>query len=242
MRQLQRRSLLRLTGRKSFFPLLAGFIWGAACLPAAAQLNWKEKEIDLHPGVGDADAIAHYHFQNTGKTPIKISNVDTSCPCTTAHADKAVYAPGESGVITADYSIPIVNGLEEKQIFVTTDQSPKPDTLDLKIFLPVFMKVNPPGLSWGLNENPAPKIITVEMTAQPVMNVVQALWGSMGKHHFKASFSTVEPHKKYVIIVTPDGTDKAMHDTLRIETDYPSFQAKALFLPIRVGPDDQKKS
>ncbi|MEM9981190.1 MAG: DUF1573 domain-containing protein [Bacteroidota bacterium] len=45
-----------------------------------------------------------FSFKNTGKTPVVISEVKTSCGCTTPFYTKDPVPPGKSGVIKASYN------------------------------------------------------------------------------------------------------------------------------------------
>ena len=49
-------------------------------------------------------ASFEFKFTNTGTSPIKLTNVRASCGCTTPVWTKEEVAPGETGVITAQYN------------------------------------------------------------------------------------------------------------------------------------------
>lgn len=70
--------------------------------PAAfIQLQWPKLQVEQSVTVGDASAAGTYAFTNVGEQSITITQVRTSCGCTTATLDKTTYAPGESGQIVA---------------------------------------------------------------------------------------------------------------------------------------------
>lgn len=50
-----------------------------------------------------ADETFTFEFKNTGKTPIIISNVQTSCGCTTAEKPTEPVQPGKSSKISVKY-------------------------------------------------------------------------------------------------------------------------------------------
>ncbi len=115
------------------FPFFTALLFIALSSAAHAQLTWKTKKIDLHPGPNAETAVVHFHFRNTGREPVRITNVTTSCPCTEAVADRTLYRPGESGEITATYMVPMVRDSTGKEIFVTVAGKKEPVTLELEI-------------------------------------------------------------------------------------------------------------
>lgn len=77
-----------------------------------------------------ADETFSFSFKNTGKEPIIISNVQTSCGCTTAKKPEAPVAPKKSSEIAVKYDTKRV-GPFTKTITVTTNVS-EPIVLTIK--------------------------------------------------------------------------------------------------------------
>ena len=77
-----------------------------------------------------ADETFSFPFKNTGKEPIIISNVQTSCGCTTAKKPEAPVAPKKSSEIAVKYDTKRV-GPFTKTITVTTNVS-EPIVLTIK--------------------------------------------------------------------------------------------------------------
>src|ERR1700720_1086005 len=75
------------------------------CGAARAGLTWEQTQIELHPGVGDKEAVGHFKYKNTGDKAVRIKSVRSSCGCTTAQTQKDQVDPGESGEITATFKI-----------------------------------------------------------------------------------------------------------------------------------------
>jgi len=67
-----------------------------------------------------ADETFTFDFKNTGKTPIIVSNVQTSCGCTTADKPTEPVQPGKSSKISVKYDTKRV-GEFTKTITVTTN-------------------------------------------------------------------------------------------------------------------------
>lgn len=77
-----------------------------------------------------SDESFTFNFKNTGKEPIIVSNVQTSCGCTTAKKPEAPVAPKKSADITVKYDTKRV-GQFTKTITVTTNVS-EPIVLTIK--------------------------------------------------------------------------------------------------------------
>ncbi|MBU2019757.1 MAG: DUF1573 domain-containing protein [Bacteroidetes bacterium] len=72
-----------------------------------------------------------FTFKNTGKTPILIQDVITSCGCTTASKPDQPIAPGEKSEISVKYDTFRI-GAFEKTITVKTNVQPEPIVLTIK--------------------------------------------------------------------------------------------------------------
>ena len=88
---------------------------------ARAELKWEQTQIDLHPAIGDKQAVGHFKYENVGNTPVQFKSVHASCGCTTAQTQKDQVAPGEKGEITATFNIGDRTGTQTKTVTVQTD-------------------------------------------------------------------------------------------------------------------------
>src|SRR4029077_10382589 len=86
-----------------------------------AELKWEQNTIELHPSVGDKQAIAHFKYENVGKTAVHFKSVKASCGCTATQTQKEVVNPGEKGEVTATFNIGDRTGQQVKTITVQTD-------------------------------------------------------------------------------------------------------------------------
>lgn len=68
----------------------------------------------------DSQELFIFEFRNTGKTPLIISNVQTSCGCTTAEKPTEPVLPGKKSKISVKYDTKRVGDLN-KTITVTTN-------------------------------------------------------------------------------------------------------------------------
>lgn len=64
-----------------------------------------------------------FSFTNNGTTPVKLTNVQASCGCTTPEWDKErIYQPGESGIIKVGYNA-ASEGMFQKSITIVYSET-----------------------------------------------------------------------------------------------------------------------
>ena len=78
-------------------PIFAFTLSMIMCLGARAELKWEQTSVELHPAAADKQAVGHFKYENTGKTPVHFKSVHASCGCTTAQSQKEEVPPGEKG-------------------------------------------------------------------------------------------------------------------------------------------------
>src|SRR5213075_2459818 len=143
-------------------PILAFTVLLMMCLGARAELKWEQTMIELHPAANDKQAIGHFKYQNTGKTPVRFKSVHTSCGCTAAQSQKEEVPPGDKGEITATFKIGDRTGTQVKTVKVDTDDPVNATTvLTLKAVIPQELEINPSFVFWRQGEARKPKTIVV---------------------------------------------------------------------------------
>src|SRR5438094_6342486 len=124
-------------------PLFALTLSMIMCLGARAELKWEQTNVELHPTPNDKQAIGHFKYQNTGKTPVHFKSVHASCGCTTAQTQKDEVPAGGSGEITATFNIGDRTGTQVKTVTVETDEATNQKTvLTLKTIIPQQLEIN----------------------------------------------------------------------------------------------------
>ncbi len=103
-------------------------------------VTFKAMEIERNGITYGADETFTFEFKNTSKSPILVTNVATSCGCTTAKKPEEPVAPGKTGIISVKYDTKRVGNFT-KEITVTTNAQPEPYKLTIK------GSVNPEGKS-----------------------------------------------------------------------------------------------
>src|SRR5437762_12360140 len=132
----------------------------AVCFGAHAELKFDKTEIELHPAPVDKQAVGHFTYQNTGKTPVKFKSVKASCGCTAAQTQKDEVPPGEKGEVTATFNIGDRTGPQVKTVSVETDDPKQAVTvLTLKANIPSLLDLQPNFVYWQPNEEGKPKTV-----------------------------------------------------------------------------------
>ncbi len=93
--------------------------------------------------IKQGDVITHeFKFKNTGKGPLLIRKVTTSCGCTTTFYTRDTIKPGQSGVLRVKFNSTGKMGKQQKIITVVTNS---PDPASNRVFLRVTGNVVPRG-------------------------------------------------------------------------------------------------
>ena len=92
----------------------------------AGGLSFEKVVIDDVIAPGEKSYPFEFAFENTGDATVEISEIKTTCGCTTAKLDKMNYAPGEFGVITGTFSVGSRQGMQEKKVRVMTKDLAQP--------------------------------------------------------------------------------------------------------------------
>jgi hypothetical protein len=153
-----------------FLSIIASLFLGAT---ARAELKWEQTTLELKPAIGDKQTVAHFKYENVGKTLIHFKSVKASCGCTTTQTQHDQVAPGEKGEITATMNITGHTGQMVKTVSVETDEEPnKRMVLTLKALIPEMLTMTPTFVFWKGGEDPKPKTISVKAGKDfPVKNI-----------------------------------------------------------------------
>ena len=219
----------------TLFKLIGIFVLIALAQGARAELKWEQTSVELHPAFSDKQAVAHFKYENVGKTPIHFESVHASCGCTTAQTQKDEVPPGEKGEITATFNIGGRTGTQVKTVTVQTDD-PDPShatiQLTLKTIIPQLLELQPMFVTWKSGEEPKAKFITAKANKDAgitKLDVVSSV----------PDFTTkVEPGSapnEFRISVQPKDTGKPVYTTLTIKPDFPAGAA-AVNIAARVMP------
>ena len=197
-------------------------------LSARAELKWEQTTIELHPTAADKQAIGHFKYQNSGKTPVHFKSVHASCGCTTAQTQKDEVPPGEKGEITATFNIGDRTGTQIKTVTVETDEAANQKTvLTLKTVIPQQLEINPTFVFWKQGDKPDAKTITVKAGKEFTVKHIKVTSSS-------PDFQTKVEEKgngEFQIDVQPQETKNLVASTLTIQ---PEDSQKVFYATARI--------
>ncbi|HWB61518.1 MAG TPA: DUF1573 domain-containing protein [Chthoniobacteraceae bacterium] len=211
---------------------MAAFFF-ATVASSRAQLTWESRAIELHPTLTDTKAVAEFHFTNTGQKPVRITNVETSCGCTTASLDKKrVYAPGEKGTITAEFDIGGRNEPQKETLHVTSTDPAEPEaTLQFTVIIPKLLDIDNIFVRWKPGEELKPAIVNIKALGDyPVKNLTVITTNPA----LTAEVKHEEGSRDFQLVLTPK---KAIEDLVIIEIkpDYPKDRPKLFHVYANLG-------
>ncbi|PYI98320.1 MAG: hypothetical protein DMF00_12680 [Verrucomicrobia bacterium] len=197
-------------------------------LSARAELKWEQTSLELHPTPNDKQAIGHFKYQNTGKTPVHFKSVHASCGCTTAQTQKDEVPAGGTGEITATFNIGDRTGTQVKTVTVETDEATNQKTvLTLKTIIPQQLELNPTFVFWKQGDKPEPKTITVKAGKEFTVKHIKVTSSS-------PDFQTKVEEKgngEFQIDVQPQETKNIVASTLTIQ---PEDSQKVFYATARI--------
>src|SRR2546428_7438933 len=197
-------------------------------LSARAELKWEQTSVELHPAATDKQAVGHFNYQNTGKTPVHFKSVHPSCGCTTAQTQKDVVQPGDKGEITATFNIGDRTGTQVKTVTVETDEAPNQKTvLTLKAEIPQQLEITPNFVFWKQGDKPDTKTINVKVGKDFTVKHIKV---TSATPNFEAKVEEAG-NGQFKINVKPQDTNKAVASMLTIQ---PEDSQKVFYATARI--------
>src|SRR5436189_2235583 len=216
--------------------LIGIFVLIALAERARAELKWEQTSVELHPAFSDKQAVAHFKYENVGKTSVHFESVKASCGCTTAQTQKDEVAPGEKGEVTATFNIGGRTGTQVKTVTVQTDD-PDPSrattVLTLKAVITPLLEIQPALVYWQNGEEPKPKIITAKANKAAAIKKLDV---ASSTPDFTAKVDAGSAPNEFKISVQPRDTAKAAYATLSIKPDSPVNTGNTFAVAARVMP------
>jgi len=197
---------------------------------AHAELKWEQTSVELHPALSDKQAVAHFKYENVGKTPVYFRSVKASCGCTTAQTQKDEVPPGDKGEITATFNIGGRTGTQVKTVTVLTDDGTT--QLTLKAVIPQLLELQPMFVMWKSGEEPKAKFITAKVNKDAGVTKLDVV-SSMPD--FTTKVDPGSAPNEFRISVQPKDTGKPAYSTLTIKPDSPAGAA-GINIAARVMP------
>ena len=186
------------------------------CNLAQAELTFEKTVIE---DVIAPDAKSYpfeFPFSNEGDSTVEISEVKTTCGCTTAKLEKMVYAPGESGVVTGTFSVGTRQGLQQKSISVLTKDLGQPDIrLSLSLEIPQLVTMKPGLLLWRLGGELVPKVLSISPNSDLGVEIVSI--ESDSESFVLESKKSQSEEGAYEVSVLPVALDASSRGLIKIQ-------------------------
>lgn len=205
--------------------LVVLFSLAASC--ASAQLKWDVLEVSQTVTATVVEALASFPFKNSGDDSVTITEISSSCGCTTAELEKKTYAPGESGEIVAKFKIGSRYGLQTKTIQIKTDVEEAPTVLTMKTSIPKLVDLQPAYVAWARGEVPDMKTVSVTMGAAEPVHIIKVEAENPTVH---VELEETEAGKTYLLNLFPESTDVAQKVRIKILTDYPRETPRTFYI------------
>ena len=185
-----------------------------------------------------------FDFTNHTDKTVKVVKYDAACSCmaVTIKNGKLSYAPGESGLVRADFDMGNFSGTVDKTVALWLDGDPadKPSvTLTTRVHIPVLVALEPKTLKWEIGGDASPQTIRITMNHSDPIRVKQVTTTSEA---FKQELKTIDDGKLYELVVTPVGLSNPGLAILRVETDctIERHRIQQAFAVIRKPPNATK--
>jgi len=192
-------------------------------------------DADVVQETAKASEQAHkvvFRFKVVGEKPITIKEVQLTCGCLSAAADKTTYAPRESGTITAFMTLGSFEGEVTKSIYVHSDDPTGPRRqLQMKITIPKLMEISPDVTTWQVGDAPVPKTISVKVLYEKPIEVTGVI---STREKFTAEVKEITKGREYQIVLSPETTAEPVLGALRLTTtcDVPRYKNRLVFFNV----------
>ena len=193
-------------------PLCTLFLVLLAAGPARA-LEWLRPTVEARAEPFQKTLSLVFEFKNDGARPVHVLDIQTSCSCLTASADKKVYAPGEAGRLTAQFSADEPPGIYERHISMLTDESTRPQRLTVRIEIPELVTITPRSVEWKPGEGTVEKFVELRANGSLRITFTQA---TPSNGTFSARLETIVPEQVYRLVVLPEAGNTVANAAIRM--------------------------
>ena len=198
-----------------------GFWLAMAGLLSAGNLTFNEAIQELRPDPNESKVSADFKFTNKTDKSVTIKRFDGGCSCMSVQISdgKRVYAPGESGVIRANFDMGTFSGTVDKVVSLwmegDSDDAPS-EKVTLRVHIPVIVELEPKTLKWEVGQTPESQTIKISMKGDKPTRILNV---NSASEAFGHQLKTIEEGRQYELVITPVSTDAAKLGVFRIETD-----------------------
>jgi hypothetical protein len=211
--------------------LILTFTFGIGPL-VRAELTWKTTAFEGRLAAGETELTTRFEFKNTGKVPVRITDIRSTCGCATGTADHPVYPPDKEGVITVHFASQGAVGPQHRHLFITTDEDRRePYALALRIDIAEWFTVIPRVMSWDRGATPSAQSARLTLAPEArakIMGITSATPG------FEARIIPEEKPGAHRIEITPNDTSEASRAVFSVTVRLPSGHDETKTIHVRV--------
>jgi hypothetical protein len=187
----------------------------------SATLEFAETLREVHAPADAKTVTTDFTFTNRSDKPVIISRYESACSCMKVEISDAKlrYAPGESGIIRAEFDMGNFSGEVDKTIaiWLDGDAKDKPSiTLTARVHIPVIINIESKTVKWPLNGKANPQTIAITMHDTKPVRITKV---SSSSENFRHELKTIADGKSYELVVTPLDLSSPTLAIFRIETD-----------------------
>lgn len=188
---------------------------------AGSALAWEETSKRFETPFGQEKVEAVYRFTNTSEETVTIERTTASCGCTVPSLDKKSYLPGESGELTAIFTIGGRQGLQSKAIEVLTKVGDAEESyqLTLEVEIPVPVTLKPRVRMWSVNGDQTTQSIQISLHEDMPMTIEGVVTkGKDDSKRFDYQIETITEGREYLLKVTPLSMDQKARDVFYLSS------------------------
>lgn len=173
---------------------------------AAVGIEYENDHLDLGRLVEGDVRTAEFTYTNTGKDPVKILQINTSCGCIHAEEWKQTVAPGEQGHFKIHLDTDRLHGELSKVLTVLTDRSNDRHRVFVEAEVTSPLRAFPPKVSFGrvvLGEKVTPHKVNVILTDSRLNSLASF---KSSNSAITSEISELEKGKKFEVAVSIDNS------------------------------------
>lgn len=208
--------------RRAARGVLCALLAGAAALPLRATLEWEQARLETSLQPFQTELEATFAYRNPGPGRVAIRDTQTNCDCLAARASRTEVAAGDSGIVTARFTVGERVGRHERLITVATDDGAPPRKLVLQVEVPQLAAFRPATLDWARGGPADERSAVLEVV--PGLDIRFATVESTNDS-FAFRLEEVAPGRTYRLAVRPRSTDAPANAALRLPGRTPDGRA-----------------
>ncbi len=170
-----------------------------------------------------ADAVVDFHFENRAQQTLTIREVEKDCDCADVLISngKLSYAPGEKGVIRANFRLENLIGEVDKNflLFMEGDRPDQPGfKLTARIRIPDVLELSARTVDWMVGAASEPRKVDVRIVHDQPVRILNAV---SSRDDLRATVKELEPGRHYELWLEPSAVEQTGLALVRLETDCP---------------------